>query len=190
MRRLAKNRVGAVTLNLPFFSISVSRNGREKQIARELVVRLKDRRVLSASECCDDCIDQALTSLQEIRRLLVDKQVALSDMQDGPVYLLIEAMALGIRQFLTYKQGLQRLGGRSALGTPLDAVREAEIQQRYFEALEILRAHLSHCLGQVAAIGGVHVPKDGLMRNYQGAWQIEAYQALEVSRSQLKSGRS
>lgn len=185
LRGLAKNRVGAVTLNLPFFSISVSPNDREKQIARELVVRLKDRRVLSASECCDDCIDQSLTSLQEIRRLLVDKEVALSGMQDSPVYLLIEAMALGIRQFLTYEQVL-KVGGRGAVG----AVRELEIRQRYFEALEILRGHLSHCLGQVAAVAGMDVPRDGLIRNYQGAWQIEAYQVLEVSKSQLKSRRS
>jgi hypothetical protein len=130
MRRLAKNRVGAVTLNLPFFSISVSPNDREKQIARELIVRLKDRRVLSASECCDDCIDQALNSLQEIRRLLVDRQVALSDMPDSPVYLLIEAMALGIRQFLTYEQKLQKVDGGGAIGTPLAAVRVFRLRQQ------------------------------------------------------------
>jgi hypothetical protein len=41
--------------------------------------------VLSACECCDDCIDRALASLQEIRRTLVDKQVELYDILDGPI---------------------------------------------------------------------------------------------------------
>jgi len=38
---------------------------RERTVARELVIRLKDRRVISAFECCDDCIDRALASLGE-----------------------------------------------------------------------------------------------------------------------------
>ena len=93
----ARRQVGSVTVSLPFISIAVSPNDLERKVARELVVRLKDRRVLSAWECCDDCIDRALASLQEIRKLLVEKQVELSDVLDGPLYLLIDAMALGIR---------------------------------------------------------------------------------------------
>jgi hypothetical protein len=69
----------------------------KRQVARELVIRLIDRRVLSAWECCDDCIDRALVSLQEIRQILVDKQVALSDMPEGPLYLLIGARPCGHR---------------------------------------------------------------------------------------------
>ncbi len=102
-RRTVNNRLGSVTLNLPFVSIAVNPRDLERQVARELVIRLKDRRVLSAWECCDDCINRALTSLQEIRQILVDKQVELSDVPDGPLYLLIDTMMLGIRQFLTYQ---------------------------------------------------------------------------------------
>lgn len=50
----------------------------ERKVAREVVIRLADRRVLTSAECCDNCIDQALASLQEIRRIIVDKQVELS----------------------------------------------------------------------------------------------------------------
>ena len=96
-RRRFRRHVGDVTLNLPFITFSISPNDREKHIAREIVIRLKDRRVPNARECCDDCLDEALTSLYEIRRLLVDKQVELSDLQDGSLYLLLDAMTLGIR---------------------------------------------------------------------------------------------
>lgn len=180
VRRIASNRLGDVTLNLPFVSIGVSPKDREKQVAREIVIRLKDRRVLSAWECCDDCIDQALASLQEIRRLLVDKQVDLADMQDGSLNLLIEAMTIGIRQFLTFEQRLKPVEDLPPHRIPHDVRRRPEVRQAYFDGLEILRGHLSRCLGQVASIAGMNLPAEGLIPNYQGAWQLEAYQTLEL----------
>jgi hypothetical protein len=175
MWRNVNRRLGDVTLNLPFISVSVSPKNKERQVAKELVIRLKDRRVLSAWECCDDCIDNALASLQEIRSTLVDKQVELSDIQEGPLYLLIEMMAQGIRQFLTYEELLKR--GDDTLPHPRfeDFHRPHDVRQAYFDALEMLRGHLSRCLGQIAAIAGMDMPTDGLIANYQGPWQVEAY---------------
>ncbi|WP_156939392.1 hypothetical protein [Mesorhizobium sp. LNHC229A00] len=167
-----------MTLNLPFVSISVNPRDRERQIAREVVIRLKDRRVLSSCECCDGCIDNALASLQKVRTTLVDKQVELSSDDDGPLFLLLEAMAQGIRQFLTYEERL-----RSSEHLPLPEVsrefyRPLDVRQEYFDALELLRGHLSRCLRQVAAIAGMELPKDGLILHYQGEWQTDAYLPL------------
>jgi hypothetical protein len=50
-RRQVSGNVGDVTLNLPFVSFAISPKDRESQIARELFIRLRDRRVLSAWEC-------------------------------------------------------------------------------------------------------------------------------------------
>ena len=167
-------RVGDVTISLPFVSFSVSPKDRDKRIAREIVIRLRDRRVLSAWECCDSCIDRALASLQEIRRDLVEKQVELSDDQDGPLYLLLDAMLVGIRQFMTYEEILRR--GLDAPSHPrFDKHRLPERQQGYFDALELLRGHLSRCLGQVAIIAGMEVPSAGLIANYQGPWDEQVY---------------
>ncbi len=173
-RRQFAGRVGDVTLNLPFVSVAVSPKDREKQIAREIVIRLRDRRVLSAWECCDDCIDNALASLREIRQTLVEKQVELPDAQDGPLYLLIDAMLVGIRQFMTYEELLRR--SPDARPHPrFDKYRLPEHRQGYFDGLELLRGHLSRCLGQIAAIAGMEVPADGLIANYQGPWEEQAY---------------
>jgi hypothetical protein len=176
LRRAVGSRIGDVTLNLPFLSVAISPKDSERRLAREIVIRLKDRRVLSAWECCDDCIDQALKSLQEIRRTLVDRQVELSDLQDGPLYLLIEAMVLGIRQFLTYEQFLTMANDLSPDRVSGDFRRPPYVRQNYFDALELLRDHLSRCLGQVAALAGMDAPMDGLIANYRGPWQLEAYQ--------------
>lgn len=172
-RRLVAGSVGEVTLNLPFVSVAVTPKDREKTVARELEIRLRDRRVLSAWECCDGCIDQALASLQEIRGLLVDKQVELAEMQDGPLFMLIDAMALGIRQFLTFEQHLVRDGAERMTDGP--TIRPQHTREAYFDALEILRGHLGRCLGQVAAIAGMELPNEGVITNYRGAWQIDAY---------------
>ena len=172
-RREFAGRVGAITLNLPFISIAVSPKDKEKAVARELVIRLQDRRVLSARECCDGCIDNALKSLREIRRILVDKQVELSEVSDGPLFFLIDAMALGIRQFATFEERLHA-DDRSSEQHP-DFYRQLDARQAYFDGLEILRGHLSRCLVQIAAVAEMDAASVGLAAEYQGPWQLEAY---------------
>jgi len=152
--------VDGVSLSLPFVSVSIKPGDRERRVAREIVIRMADRRVLNTFECCDNCIELALASLQEIRRLLVDKQVELSDCADGPVYLLLEAMAEAIRQFSTFEQ---RLGS------------SPEDREKYFAALEMLRAHLHRVLRQVAVVANVDIPKIADHMRYDDAWQIDAY---------------
>lgn len=172
--RSQAHRVGDITISLPFVSLSVSPKDRETQIAREIVIRLRDRRVLSAWECCDDCIDKALASMREIRQILVNKQVELSDAQDGPLYLLLDVMLVSIRQFMTYEELLRR----SPDATPnprFDKYRLPEHRDCYLSSLELLRGHLSRCLGQVAIIAGMDAPADGLIAHYQGPWDERAY---------------
>ena len=176
-RRQVTGRLGDVTLNLPFISIAVSPRDMERQFAREIVIRLRDRRVLSAWECCDNCIDNALASLRGIRKTLVDKQVELAELQDGPLYLLLDAMGAGIRQFMTFEELLRRDTDAPRHPRFGEFRRPPDTRQAYFDALEVLRGHLSRCLGQIATIAGMPVPNEGLIANYQGPWQLDAYQA-------------
>jgi hypothetical protein len=159
MRRIS-NAVDGISITLPFVSVSVKPKKLEQQVAREVVIRMADRRVLNAFECCDSCITHALASLQEIRRLLVDKQVELSGLIDGPLYLMLEAMAEAIRQFSTFEQ---------SLGS------DHEHQQKYFAALEMLRAHLYKVLRQVSRIADIEIPKIAKHMRYDDDWQVEAY---------------
>jgi hypothetical protein len=168
-RRLPKA-VDGISINLPFVSVSVKPDNTERRVAREIVIRMADRRVLNAFECCDDCIDRALASLQEIRRFIVDKQVDLADHADGALYLLLEAMAEGIRQFSTFEQRLSR---------------RPEDREKYFAALEMLRAHLHRVLLQVSVLGDVKIPKIADQMRYSEAWQLEAYRTPSLPGSDL-----
>lgn len=171
-RRTFQKRVEGVSISLPFVSFSVRPEDREKRVAREVVIRLADRRVLNAFECCDGCIEQTLASLQEIRGQLVDRQVELADLTDGALYLLLDLMREGIRQFLTFEQ---QIGAQDRSPRPSGRHRERDVQQLYFAALEALRAHLHRCLIQVAAIAEMEVPGIASPMRYDAAWALEAY---------------
>jgi len=155
-----------ISVNLPFVTVSVKPDDIERRVAREVVIRLANRRVLNARECCDSCIERALESLQEIRSLLVDKQVELAERSDGTLYLLLEVMLEGIRQFLTYVERLER--------SSYDG------RQGYLAALEVLRGHLYRSLTQVATIASMDVPGVPEHMRYSIFWEIEQYTPPEL----------
>ena len=153
--------VDGVTITFPFIGVTVKPDNVERKVAREIVIRLADRRVLNAFECCDGCIDQALASLQEIRKIIVDKQVELADKSDGPLYILLDSIREAIRQFLTFEQRLTR--------------RDHKSQASYFAGLEMLRAHIHRTLLQIGKVGGKKIPGISPHMRYDEQWQIEAY---------------
>ena len=101
-----KVNLDGVTINLPFISLNFDTNDKDKKIAREIIIRLRDKRVLNSKECCDNCIKNALESLIDIRKFLVDKQVEINDVE-SPLFLLVDFTIYGIRQFLTYTEYYQ-----------------------------------------------------------------------------------
>lgn len=167
----------ATEFKLPFITVLADPSPLERRIANELVIRLGDRRVLNAWECCDNCIDDALRSLQEIRSILLERRIALAGEQSGILSHVIELMLTAVRQFLTFEQSL----GSAGMATPSPAAefyRPHEDRQIYFDALEQLRGHLSRCMGQVAVVAGLNVPSDGFIAGCQGPWQMEAYKPI------------
>lgn len=178
VRRLRKLpvTVDGVTISLPFIEVSVKSDKTERTVAREVVIRLADRRVLTSAECCDNCIDQALTSLQEIRQIIVDKQVELSDKTDTALYVLLDSVRDSIRQFLTFEQKLPK-GGTVYHRNPDPSFRRpVQSREVYFAGLEMLRAHIHRTLLQVAKIAGMdEIPGIVGHMSYDGHWQLEAY---------------
>jgi hypothetical protein len=176
-RRHLKKRVDGVTINLPFVSFSIRPDDLEQKVAREVVIRLADKRVLNAFECCDSCVEQALESLQDIRSLLVDNQVKLSAQSDGGLYLVIELMLEGIRQFFTFEEKLRTVNAQFPGDLHTRFMRHD--LQPYFDALEMLRGHLYRCLVQVAAVADTKIPKISDHMRYEDAWQLNAYKEPE-----------
>ncbi|MBX5462879.1 MAG: hypothetical protein IRZ28_17550 [Steroidobacteraceae bacterium] len=179
-KRKLTTRIDGVSINLPFISFRVKPDDLERRVAREIVIRMADRRVLDSRECCDDCIDEALASLAEIRAMLVNKQVELSQVTDGALYLLIEVQLEAIRQFLTFEQRLKRQpASRMVVASRGDFWRAPDARNQYFAALEMLRAHLHRCLVQIARIADMPIPKIRDHMRYDEIWQIDAYEKID-----------
>ncbi|TJY55565.1 hypothetical protein E4T66_20870 [Sinimarinibacterium sp. CAU 1509] len=176
-QRLARKYGGDVSINLPFITVSVKPDDIEKKVARELMVRLPDKRVLNSKECCDSCIDRSLASIQEIRKILVEKQVELSHLHNGGLYLLIEYMAEGIRQFLTDTEHQEARALVEAHGT----MRPPDDREQYFSALQQLRFHIHSCLLQVAKIAGMETPKVETYLHSSEEWNEISYIAPTTS---------
>jgi hypothetical protein len=170
VRRLRKLPVSVegVSIVLPFVEVAVKIDDIERKVAREVVIRLADRRVLNAWECCDSCIDLALKSLQEIRQIMLDKQVELSGRTDGALYLLLDSIRDGIRQFLTFEQKLSRTNHQT--------------RELYFAGLEMLRGHIYRSLLQIARIADIDIPNITPSMRYDAGWWLDAYQPLPSPR--------
>ncbi|GAB1536323.1 hypothetical protein ADMFC3_19540 [Geovibrio sp. ADMFC3] len=169
--------VDGITISFPFISFSLKPTEREKIVARELLIRLSDKRVLSSTECCDNCIDNSLTSLQEIRKVLIDSQVKLSDYYDGGLYLLIELIAEGVRQFITYEEYLRTKMKEDVIHR--ENYRSPHIQEQYFSILEQLRTHIRSCLTQIANIADMETPKTESYLKADNKWLLSIYKKPE-----------
>jgi hypothetical protein len=167
--------VEGIEIQIPFLAFSVKPTDMEKKVARELLIRLLDKRVLNANECCDNCIDRALTSLQEIRKNLVDKQVELVSYHDGSLYLLCELMTEVIRQFLTYEESLKVTPRNEGAANGQGSHRKSEIREAYFIALNQLRFHIHSCLTQIAKIAEMERPKVQSYLKSEEEWMLSLY---------------
>ncbi|MBU1936156.1 hypothetical protein KKG05_02055 [bacterium] len=157
VKHLPKPKIKGVSINLPFISVDFTALDEERKIAKEILIRMRDKRILVASECCDDCIKHALNSLQDIRTLLVNKQVELPD-EKSALFLLFDLMLAGIRQFLTFTEHFDPHIHR----------------HEYFGALEILRGHLLRCIAEIAKVGNTP-PQLSNRLNFNPKWDKQIY---------------
>lgn len=109
--RWANARVEGTTLNLGFASLRLAPHDLERTAARQLVIRLRDKRVFTASDCCDSCVKNSMDALQDVRNILVESQVQLANLHDGQLFWLIDYGRQTIRAFLTWEEQIRSEGG-------------------------------------------------------------------------------
>lgn len=166
----AKDSIDNITINLPYISFSIKPKNKEKTVAKEIIIRLSDKRVLNSRECCDDCIKNAILSIDEIRQLLVDKQVELMDYTDSILYLIIEMILESIRQFFTYIEKYK---------LELDFDKFFRKKEIYFGAIELLRSHIYRCLIQISKIAEIKIPKIQNYVRYNEKWELSYYEEMD-----------
>lgn len=149
--------IKGITIKFPGISINLAPTDSDKKISKEIILKLRHKRVISQSECCDNCIKNSLTSLFEIKDYLIDKQVEMSDVE-SPLFILTDMALLGINRFLTFTEGFD----------------DFKDKEKYFEALNLLRGHLIKTFDEVAKIASL--PNDfGFRLKMIEGWDEETY---------------
>lgn len=156
-KNLPKPKIKGITVNLPFLSVDLVPSDEENKIAREVLIRLRDKRVLVAWQCCDNCIKHALDSIQEIRSLLVGKQVEIAN-EESALFIIFDLMLAGIRQFLTLTERYDPHFNK----------------EEFQDALNILRGHLIRCIDEVAKVGNI-TPPEFYRQNFIQEWERNIY---------------
>lgn len=177
-RRQFNNNVEGASITIPFLSFRIAPSDFEQKIAAEIVERMADKRVLNGRECCDNCIDHSISSILEIRSMIVDKKVDLFKAKNGPLYIVLDLMHEPIKQFLTYQENLEKSAQNQIfVSTISDFKRSQENREKYQTALEMLRNHLCCCLIEVSRIAKVVPPNVVNDGQHQRIWALDSYKA-------------
>ncbi len=158
-RRNLNKRIGSVQISTPAgISFRLEPHDPEVTMAKKILIYMRDRRVLKSQECCDNCIDRSLESLQKIRGYLVERQQELATLTDGALFLMTEFMLDAVRQFITYSEKLEIAYPPSGSSIP-DFRRSQEARERYFAGLKRLREHCWQTLAQISHIAKTEIPE-------------------------------
>ena len=157
--RWANVRTEGLVINTGFVSFRLTPLDCERTAARQLVVRLRDKRVFTASDCGDSCVQNSIDSLQGVREILVEAQAQLADLHDGQLFWLTDYARQTIRAFLTWEEQVRSAGG---VDRPVgEHYRDPKRTREYIEQLDILRAHVRRAMTGIAGIANMELPPQG-----------------------------
>jgi len=137
----------SIGLTFPFgISTTLKPQQRDSEIAKEVIVKLIDRRILNSKECCASCIKQSVDSLKKIKSDLIGIKVRLSNRINEPLFYYVDYIVISINAFNDF---IERY--------------ENDIEQNkvyYFDALEKIRNHIANCMYEISKIGHYVISKE------------------------------
>lgn len=156
-RQWIGRRIAGATVSATGVSFQIRATDPERDAARKLFIRLRDRRVFNAFDCCDNCVRNTLASLQEVRKILVESQVEVANFHDGDLFWIADYLRLIIREFLSWEERL-----RAALGPAQASKEELYIdpvyRAAYIKSLDTVRAHARAALEALADVSQMKLP--------------------------------
>ncbi len=155
--------VDSVSLSFPFgVSLNYKPKTSDIEIARDIVIKLIDRRVLNSKECCGNCINDSINSIKEIKSDLIGIKSKLLNNLDEPLYYLIDYIIAGINVFFDFME---------RYSNDIEANKEI-----YFSALETIRNHTTDCLHEISKIGNIKIDKKlYAYRTNRNEWDLKYY---------------
>ncbi len=152
--------MGGATISTSGISFQIRATDPERDAARKLLIRLRDRRVFTAFDCCDGCVRNTLASLIEVRKILVDTQVELHNLHDADLFWVVDYLRLTIRDFLSWEERLRAaaINPGNSRATSEELYVDPVYQAVYIAALDVVRAHARAALAAMAELADMTLP--------------------------------
>jgi len=100
-----KPKVESLSINLPFFNVSFSiQDNIEKEIISEILIRSEDKRFLTSWQCCSNCTENAIESVLEYRKFLIDQKVKLSKIKNSQFIDVVNFLLDEVKIFLSISE--------------------------------------------------------------------------------------
>jgi len=95
----------SLSINIPFVNINFKiDNNQEKEVINEILMRSDDKRFLTSWQCCTSCTKNAIESVLEYRKFLVDQKVILSKIKNSQFMAVIDYLLEELKKFLSISE--------------------------------------------------------------------------------------
>jgi hypothetical protein len=95
----------SLSVGIPFVNINFKiGNDQEKEIINEVLIRSEDKRFLTSWQCCASCTKNAIESVLEYRKFLVDQKVKLSKIKSSQFIAVIDYILDEVKKFLSISE--------------------------------------------------------------------------------------
>ena len=135
----------SLSIGIPFVNVNFQINDDlEKEIINEVLIRSEDKRFLTSWQCCASCTGNAIESVLEYRKFLLDQKVKLSKIQKSQFIQVLNYLLEEVKKFLSISEkcNIQR-------------------NQKYLsEQLEILRNNILKALHKFCSDTKIKYPKN------------------------------
>ncbi len=95
----------SLSIGVPFVNINFKiDNDQEKEIINEILIRSEDKRFLTSWQCCASCTENAIESVLEYRKFIVDQKVKLSKIKNAQFIKVINYLLEEVKKFLSISE--------------------------------------------------------------------------------------
>ena len=132
-------KIDSIGLSFPFgLNITYKPIDSIKEIAKVIIIKLIDRRILNSKECCGSCIEQSVLSLKEIKAVLINEKTKLIKQINTLLYYYVDYIIIAINTFFDFTERYYE--------------KKEEYRGLYFDALEKIRNHVAKCMKEILKI--------------------------------------
>ena len=95
----------SLSIGMPFLNINFKiDNDQEKEVINEILIRSEDKRFLTSWQCCASCTKNAIESVLEYRKFILDQKVKLSKINNSQFITVVDYILDEVKKFISISE--------------------------------------------------------------------------------------